>query len=880
MSLAPGIRLGAYDIVALLGAGGMGEVYRAHDSRLKRDVAIKVLPLEYSRNPDRVRRFEQEARAAAALNHPNILTVFDIGAHENTQYIVEELIDGETLRARLERGPLPWRQAVDIAAAIADGLAAAHSKGIFHRDIKPANVILTDDGRIKLLDFGVAKLKEDMESGVPDGTATDTASGTLVGTTAYMSPEQVAARPVDARTDLFSLGTVLYEMVDGRNPFARSTTPEMMAAILKDEPPALLAAPTALWRVLAQCLHKNPEARVQSARDLGLILRTLADVAVGDVPAAAVPTKPRQLGRWLSFAAIAAVAIAIVMVSSRMTFRAALPGVVRSSLLPPANARYFFNIAGSMALSPDGQHIAFAASVDGAESSLWVRPLSGAARRLPGTENARHPFWSPDSRSLGFFADGLKVVDLTAGVPRDLCDAATSREVSGRNGLGGTWNATGVIVFNAHSTSSLYSVPASGGPCIPVTTLEASAGDAGHRFPSFLPDGDQFLYHSVRAKPGSTGIYLGSLGSPLSTFILESNHHAVYDPSGYLLFVRQTALLAAPFDVRGRRLTGEATVLTDQLLFGGSSEAFFSASKTGTLSFVEGSTDDSRLEWIDRTGKTLSELPWQGISSPRLSNDGSRLAVEQRNSETNNTDIWVYALDRPVGTRLTTNPARDFPPRWSPDDQSIVFASNRKGSSSDIYRIDSRGLGTEELLFSSPTNDDVTSWSSDGRLLIFNSSDGHGGQELWGLTLPQQTATRLFTNQQAYGGEISPDRRWIAFESGETGSAEVWIRGFPPSIEKHRISTNGGRGARWRADSRELFYVEPSTRKIMSVSVLAQQPLAVTTPVPLFERQASIPTPSYDVTADGQRFLVRRNPNQEGRFPITLLQNWTELLGR
>ena len=278
MSLAPGIRLGAYDIVAPLGAGGMGEVYRAHDSRLKRDVAIKVLPLEYSRNPDRVRRFEQEARAAAALNHPNILTVFDIGTHENTQYIVEELIDGETLRARLERGPLPWRQAVDIAAAIADGLAAAHSKGIFHRDIKPANVILTDDGRIKLLDFGVAKLKEDMESGVPDGTATDTASGTLVGTTAYMSPEQVAARPVDARTDLFSLGTVLYEMVDGRNPFARSTTPEMMAAILKDEPPALLAAPTALRRVLAQCLHKNPEARVQSARDLGLILRTLVDL--------------------------------------------------------------------------------------------------------------------------------------------------------------------------------------------------------------------------------------------------------------------------------------------------------------------------------------------------------------------------------------------------------------------------------------------------------------------------------------------------------------------------------------------------------------------------------------------------------------------------
>ena len=890
MSLATGAKLGPYEIVSPLGAGGMGEVYRAHDVRLGREVAIKVLPGACADDPDRLKRFEQEARAASALNHPNILSIYDVGKHDDSPYVVSELLEGETLRKRIAGTALSQRRAINYALQIAHGLAAAHAKGIIHRDLKPDNIFITDDGRVKILDFGLAKLTQldgnQTLSQIPTRRV-ETDPGVVLGTVGYTSPEQLKGRAVDQRSDIFAFGAILYEMLAGRQAFHGESAAETMSAILKEDPPELSDSnkniSPALERLINHCLEKNPESRFHSSSDLAFALEAISAGATSSqtapIPAqtVAVPAlTPRRMtrrekifGAVAAIAVVSAVALGVARLVSYLRHAPTEVHAVRFFINPPEKGTF-----GPFAISPDGLHLAFVALDASGKAVLWVRPLdSPNAQPLSGTEDAIYPFWSPDSRFIGFFASGkLKKIELNGGTVQTLCGAAIPR--------GGSWSSSGVIVFGPSPNEPLYQVSVTGGPPSPVTKLEPSRQEASHRWPHFLPDGRHFLY-SVLGGPQSQGIYVTSLDGKENRRLLNiSNSIAMYAAPGYLLFRREATLMGQAFDLDKLQLSGDPFPVAEQVGFDLSTfQTYFSASQTGVLAYSAATGGKTQLTWIERGGKEIGLAgPPANYIRPSLSPDGKRVAVDGSDLQ-GNRDIWLLDLASGNPTRFTFDPAQDLFAVWSPDGSRIVFGSDREGPR-NLYQRSATGAGKEELLLKSDFNAYPVDWSRDGRYIAYVINDPKTKIDVWLLPLFGDQKPFAFANTEASerGARFSPDGKWIAYVSDESGIPQIYVQSFPASGGKWQISTEGGYHLGWRHDGKELFYVS-ADRKMMAVEVKGEgASFEAGAPRPLFDLRVPTFTGSqaqFAVTPDGQKFLIANTAGENKSEPITVALNWT-----
>ena len=724
MALSAGVRLGPYEIVSAIGAGGMGEVYKATDTRLDRTVAIKVLLAHVADDPDLRQRFEREAKTISSLNHPHICTLYDIGQQDGVDYLVMEYLEGETLAARLTRGPLPTDQVLRYATEIADALDKAHRKGITHRDLKPGNIMITKAGT-KLLDFGLAKLKQPAAgaggmSAVPTLSAGLTMQGTILGTLQYMAPEQLEGTEADARTDIFAFGAVVYEMATGKKAFEGKSQASLIAAILEREPPPISVlqpvSPPAMDQIVKTCLAKDPEDRWQSAGDLG---RQLKIIQTGSPPSVAAPTvaarKSRERLSWGVAGVLAVLAIAL-----------AVPYVTRE----PADittVRFAIEAASSapnqFALSPDGRLLAFVGEAGVGGAGLWIRAVEALeARALPGTEGAAYPFWSPDSQFIGFFAGGqLKKVAVSGGPPETLCEV-------GAVSPGGTWNRDDVIVFAGGAEGfRLYRVSASGGEPSPVTEVDRSLHLA-HVWPQFFPDGRRFLFFAARPGGDDNGIYVGSLDSSEVQRVMAAESMARYAPPGYLLYAREGTLMAQPFDAGAVQLTGDPVRVVDQVNTNPATRLVgFSVSENGELAYRGGGREaGTQLVWFDRSGELLGEASQPGLyNNPALSPDETRVAVERREITSADADIWILDLTRGTTSRFTFEPGSDQFPTWSPDGREIAFGSTRSGRG-DLYRKNASGTGEAELLLESETLKVPMEWSQDGAWLSFYDRDVGG----------------------------------------------------------------------------------------------------------------------------------------------------------
>ena len=884
LSITAGTKLGRYEIRSKIGEGGMGEVYLARDTQLGRDVAVKVLPANYSLDQDRLHRFEQEACAASALNHPNILIVHDIGTHDGSPYIVSELLEGETLRARLGGAGIGQRRAIDYALHIAHGLAAAHAKGIVHRDLKPDNVFITKDGRVKILDFGVAKLTQ------PDGPRSqteiptrrvDTGPGVLIGTVGYMSPEQVRGKEVDHRSDIFSFGAILYEMLSGRRAFHGESSADTMSAILKEDPPELsdtnkIVSP-GLERLVNHCLEKNAEARFHSARDLAFALEALFGSQVNTPEMGTALALPATRAKWREYLpwiiAGAAVLLAVVVLATSFIRRAPVEtaAATRFLIYPPEKAYY----GGSFAVSPDGRRIVERVNSEG-KVLLWVRSLDSlTAQPLPGTEDSSFPFWSPDSRFIGFFAKGkLRKIEVTGGPAQALCDAPDPR--------GGTWNADNVIIFAPKGADVLYRVAAAGGTPMPLTTLDTSRKEISHYHPRFLPDGRHFLYLANSPQRENAGIYVGSLDKQEPKRLVSTDVSAEFSPPGYLLFLRDRTVMAQGFDADKLELRGEAFFVAEQVdrLGGGARFALFSVSKTGVLAYRSGVSDSSQLTWFDREGKPIGTVgPAGSYNSPWLSPDERRVAFGRQEPQGGGADIWLIEIARGNLNRFTFDPAGDQSPIWSHDGTRIVFSSDRDGVL-NLYQRAASGSGTDEVLLKSDYAKIPNDWSADGRFILYQTAIPP--TDIWVLPLFGERKPFPFLQTEFNEGwaRFSPDGKWIAYSSNESGSWQVYVQSFPAPGGKWMISTDGGAQPQWRRDGKELFYIS-SDRKLMAVDVKGNgSTFEAAVPKALFDLRVqtpALPGPRnfYIAAADGKRFLVTSVSEERITTPTTVVMNWT-----
>jgi Tol biopolymer transport system component len=897
MTLPAGKRLGPYEILAPLGAGGMGEVYKARDTRLDRTVAIKVLPSHLSHDPDLRQRFEREARAISSLSHPHICALYDVGSEDGLEYLVMELLEGETLAERLTKGTLPLAQVLRFGVEIAEALGAAHRQGIVHRDLKPGNVMLTKSG-VKLLDFGLAKVRA-AEQGVtslsivpttPDHTITQ--KGAVLGTFRYMAPEQLEGKEADSRTDIFALGAVLHEMATGRKAFSGSSQASLIGSILKDQQPPVSTlqpmAPPAFDHVVDKCLAKEPDERWQSAADVASELRWIAKESSHASAVAPIRAgrRSREAVAWAAFLLVSVAALALWLRSSNV--RPAPAAVVHASIPTPEGLTLATGGGephGPAALSPDGRFLVFPASSKDRGIQLWIRPLDAAeARPLPGTEQASYPFWSPDSKSVGFFAGSkLKTVSAAGGEPLVLADAPSGR--------GGAWSRGGTILYApAYIMSGLYRVPAAGGAPQAVTRLDATKGQETHRFPSFLPDGRHFLYHAGGLDPLQMdyegpwdGIYVGSLDGGADRFLVRSDSEAQYT-SSHILFMRQNTLFAVPFDPRSLAISGEPSVVVEDAERDlGRSKGGFTVSEGGTLAYHPGTqTSWTQLTWLDRSGRRLGSVGEPGIlGEPALSPDGKRAAVSVLDAASRIVQIWLYDLASGAGSRFTLGSSTSRFPVWSSDGSRVYFSSNRKGRGV-LYVKFASGAGEEAEVFRSEGWAYPTDCSRDGRFLVFTLNDLPGGREeaVWVLPLfGEKKATALAGEKMKEPvARISPDSRWIAYESKELGRQEIHVAAFPGSGGKWQVSTGGGAQPRWRRDGKELYFVS-SERELMAVDVRAGTSFEFGRPRPLFTLP-SIPNTNmwfYDVAADGDRFLVVY-PVVTKQAPLALVLNWTAAL--
>jgi eukaryotic-like serine/threonine-protein kinase len=882
MTLTPGTKLGPYEVVALIGAGGMGEVYRARDARLGRDVAIKILSESFARDPERLRRFEQEARAVAALNHPNILGLYDIGSQNGSPYLVSELLEGQSLREALRSGPVPTRKAGDYGVQIASGLAAAHEKGIVHRDLKPENLFITKDGRAKILDFGLAKLTQASASGPASSegltvTSSPTLAGVVMGTAGYMSPEQVRGETIDHRTDIFAFGAVLYEMISGQRAFHRDTAPETMTAILKEDPPDLasdtkLVAP-ALDRIVRRCLEKRPEQRFQSAQDLAFALGALSGTDASG--AARVTAAPRATRPWLwPAAAFVLLSITAVVwfffrgapVAHRMQFALPVPGEV-----------------SQVALSADGQMLALVSpdAKTGVPTIYVQRVGSPTAVELPGTDDASYPFWSPDDNYVAFFAKGkLMKIAATGGSPQALAVAGVAR--------GGTWGSRNVIVYTPESQGGMWRVNADGTGAGPLTTM--GKDEQSHRWPVFLPDGNHFLFWSgnfVNNRDDRlSGIYEGSLDSKEKKLVVLA-HTNVAVTQGQIFYADETRqLVSSAFDMSKGTISGEPHVVAESIgfqpaiIWGAFSTAF-----NGNLIYSTSTqTTLSALTWVDRTGKELGRVGEPGtLSNPILSPDGNRVAVDIADLKSNNVDVWLESLRGGSNTRFTFGASEVVVGVWSRDGKTIAYrdvAERTKLLSKAVS-----GLEPEKILFSGEIADDLlpNSWTIDDRqILCTRFLPNRVADRITGLFLMPASGgdpvPLLLTKGSERNGQISPDGKWVAYASNESGDWEVYVTTFPGTAGKWQIS-RGGSEPRWRGDGKELFYISQSGM-MMAAPVATDGSFSSGTPVALFQVRGRTHVSStdlftYDVSRDGKRFLVNRYLQPDHPNPLTIVLNAT-----
>jgi eukaryotic-like serine/threonine-protein kinase len=881
MSLGPGNRLGPYEIVSALGAGGMGEVYRARDARLGREVAIKVLPAGFTADPERLQRFEQEARAAAALNHPNILAVHDIGTHDSAPYIVSELLDGETLRERLNGGALPVRKAIEHGVKICHGLAAAHEKGIVHRDLKPENIFLTRDGHVKILDFGLAKLTQAEPafagSALPT-TPPNTLPGVVLGTIGYMSPEQVRGLAADHRSDIFALGTILFEMLAGSRVFRGDTPMDVMTAILKDDPPHLPVPerhiPPALERIVDRCLEKNPGGRFKSADDLAFALEALS-MHSGGLPVEVMLPWPRTRERIAWSAAVLFLLVllgTLPFVVAHLREAPAQGAAVRFSVLPPPDTAFAGGAtvdAPDASVSPDGRWLVFRARRLPGPVLLWVRELDSLdAHVLPGTDGGSSPFWSPDSRYIAFFAQRkLKKIEVSGGPVQTLCDAPTAQ--------GGSWNGDGTIIFAATGLAGLSRVSAAGGQPTVVTTLDAARKETSHRWPHFLPDGRHFLFF---VQPANV-IQIGSLDAQETTTLLSAEARVVYTPPGYLFFTRQGTLMAQAFDAARAELSGEALPIAEQVTVNETTDgAEFSVSQNGVLAYRFRALNDRQLVWLDRDGKPISNFGQRGaFHTLWLASDEKRAVVSQLAAGQRG-DLWLIDGERGTASAFTFD-ATSGHPVWSPDTSRIVFSSGTFGQRNALAVKAATGLQQAELLVQTPTFKQPTDWSLDGRIIVFEEQSSATGWDISVVPLDGDRKPRpvIRTPFNEHLGQLSPDAQLLAYTSTETGREEVYVVNFPDVSRKWQVSTNGGTKPRWRRDEKELFFVDP-TGMLMSVPIALDRGLEVGVPRPLFELNAADSDGwNYGVSADGQRILAIRG-TEASPTPLTVVVNWTALL--
>ncbi len=886
MALTNGTRLGPYEILAPLGAGGMGEVYRARDTRLDRTVAIKVLPSHLSSNNELRQRFEREARAISNLSHPYICTLHDVGHQDGIDYLVMEFIEGETLADRLSKGALPTDQVLRYGIQISDALDKAHRAGIVHRDLKPGNIMLTKSGT-KLLDFGLAKLHggdpaiASSLTSLPTERHAITAEGAILGTFQYMAPEQLEGREVDARTDMFAFGAVVYEMATGKRAFTGRSQASLIGAILKDEPPAISTiqpmAPPALDRVVKKCLAKVPDDRWQSAHDLTDELKWIAEAGSQAGLPAPVPARLKRRERlaWIVLTVLLALALLVLLPFTVAHLRHGSVETLTSRFFVSAPEKLTL---GTVTVSPDGRRLAFVARDAAGRSLLWVRPLDSLeAQPLAGTDNALHPFWSPDSRFIGFFArEKLKKVEVIGGPPITLCNV--------ERGLGGAWNRDDVIIFAAYTTGGLSRVSASGGEPSPVTTLDSSRQEISHRFTQFLPDGRHFLYFARSAQPENSAIYVRALDQPQAKRIIRADTNVAYAPPGYLLFPREETLMAQAFDAASLELMGAPFRVAEQVGRGQTSEAFFSVSDNGVLVYQSGGTTKTQLVWVDRGGKQLGAPGPPGYyRQPALSPDEKRVAISRPDAQTGTLDVWLMDLERGISSRLTFDPANDLSPVWSPDGSRVVFASNRDGPL-NLYQKLSSGAGSEEPILKSSDRKYPSDWSLDGRFILYLQNSPNTQWDLWVLPLfgDRQPIPFLQTKFNERRGVFSPDARWIAYDSDESGSYQVCVQSFPPG-SKWQISSEvgssseGGSSLHWRRDGKELFFLS-ANGKLMAVEVKASASgVEFSVPRPLFEAHSTV---GYAVTADGQRFLLNTPVEESASAPITVVMNWTAELKR
>jgi len=862
----------------------MGEVYRARDTRLGREVAVKVLPKELSQDIERLSRFEQEARAASALNHPNIVTVHDIGRADGLFYVAMELVEGKTLRELSTSGALPARKILNIAPQIADGLAKAHAAGIIHRDLKPENVMLSKDGFVKILDFGLAKLAlpESGVSAMPTVDKPETRPGIVMGTLPYMSPEQASGQSLDFRTDQFSFGSILYELVTGRRPFQGKTGPETLAAIIREEPRPIgelaPATPTPLRWLIDRCLAKDPEERYSSTKDLARDLSSLRDhiseITSGE---SARPALKRSGLRRREFLAWTAAALFAVVASLLLLRRPAAqpPPRIRASLLPPAGTEFAW-LAAPLAVSPDGQRIVFGARTADGKRLLYLRTFAEAeAQKLSGTEDATYPFWSPDSRTIGFFTpppDGkLKRIGISGVSAQVLSDAPLAR--------GGSWGADDVILFGTYK-GPLYRVSAAGGQPSAATRLDSTRRETAHIWPHFLPDGRRFLFlTSLEGEDRSFALDAASFDAPNAKVLGKVESTVAYTPPGYLLSVTaDRRLVAQPFDVRGLRILGGRIPVAEQVVENIARwTAAFSVSGTGVLAYqAEVQAESSKFAWFDRSGKQLESFgsaKEYGSFGFALSPDGTRLVTSATDSRSGTSDLWLYDFARGTTTRFTSDPANDGVAIWSPDGRQIAFFSSRTGQAT-FYLKPASGAAPETLLFESNSEKYPCDWSPDGRFLLYMNHLLDKKSHLWALPLTGERkpfpVTQTSFNE--FDGRFSPDSRLIAYTSNESGRNEVYVQAFPQAVERWQISTGGGGLPRWRRDGKELFYLSPDNQ-LMSVAVKSQPVFAAATPRPLF-RLGRLTSEQYDVAPDGQRFLVLVSEREAPEPPISLVFNW------
>ncbi len=887
MPLPSGSQLGPYTIASPLGAGGMGEVYRARDSRLGRDVAIKVLPSSSSADPDRLQRFEQEARAAAALNHPNILALYDVGRSDAGPYLVTELLEGETLRSMLERGALPTRKAVEQAVQIARGLAAAHDKGIVHRDLKPENVFITSDGHAKILDFGLAKLLEPPPA-VAAGSMLDTAApattpGVVLGTVGYMAPEQVRGQAADHRADIFAFGAVLYEMLSGRRAFQRETPAETMTAILKEDPPELsapsLITSLALQRIVGRCLEKNPAARFHSAGDLAFALDALSTSGSGaTATVAAVTPRSSRLGWIVAAAAVVALAAAAWWFSTRP---APSPEQIRFTFALPEGWTLDLETNASMplAVAPNGRSILVRALDKAGVAALLIRRLDEVELRvIPGTEGVGSYFWSPNSSSIGFSV-GTKIqrLDLAGGPPTTLGEAPDV--------LVGAWSPSGTIVLGSYR--GVLQVPQTGGTITPLIPL--GQNEAFYSIPQFLSDGRRFTYvvgvgDAVRGG-GQRRLMLGSLGTSDHRMLFDA--HEFLTPlgltHGHLLFVRGNAILAQPFDEERMAPIGDPVPVVSRVqLIPNRPYGAAAVSATGVLAYIpENDRPVHQLAWFDRAGRrTVLAGDPADLSNVELSPDGKSVTLAVLDPARRTRDIWIQDLARGVRTRFTFDPGEERTAIWSRDSARVIYNSQRNTVERDMFSKMSNGSSAETTILADGLSKDPMDVSPDGRFLLYRVS-AKTRNDIWIQPLDGsgKPSPFLAAEYNENYGRFSPDGKWIAYTGEESGQPQIYVVPFPGPGGKWQISAAGGSFPRWRGDGRELFYVAPDGQ-MMSVAVDGSTAaFRAETPRALFHAPlASFVGYHYAVTADGPRFLI--NTAVPTPLPVTVVSDWTSALNR